>query len=588
MPSDAIVELVTRGATVTSELAKDPSKDIDKVAEKLFPAGAVGGKKSKEATRALKGHDDYSERDLELAQRCGKFPHKPSDLFLKMYSDVLDTLERDPLIGVVSPPLLGASGVVPLSIVSTIPDIMRHYHELIVNCKHEVMLATNFWEDSYASSFVRDALLELSSRYQANPAKYENRKPVVKLIYDRGSPKQVFQNHLHIPPEEWEGLGLPKPDSIPGIDFETMNYHRPIAGTFHAKYMVVDRRVAVLNSNNIQDNVNVEMMIQLEGPIVESFYDMSLISWAKASTIPLPLISGPFAPEQDFKFGPENSTLHYITVPPSEGGVAGQWQAPDKLKNTPITAPGFASHYMHKPHAPVPMAMVNRHPHGTPGHEDIDVPQNAAWLAGFRLAKKSIFIQTPDFNAKPVVEACLEACRRGVECTLYIDLGYNDAAETLPFQGGTNSRVVMQLYQKLNAEGKGGLLKWYWYTAKDRPTPVDAVKTERNCHIKFAMFDDQVAILGNGNQDTQSWFHSQEINVMVDSPQLCHEWLEAINRNQNTLVNGKVDEKDGLYRDKEGNVIQSAGGTDTGPKALFKGIKGTIDRVRGVGGTGGA
>ncbi len=36
-----------------------------------------------------------------------------------MYSDVLDTLERDPLIGVVSPPLLGASGVVPLSIVST-------------------------------------------------------------------------------------------------------------------------------------------------------------------------------------------------------------------------------------------------------------------------------------------------------------------------------------------------------------------------------------------------------------------------------------------------------------------------------------
>ncbi len=77
------------------------------------------------------------------------------------------------------------------------------------------------------------------------------------------------------------------------------------------------------------------------------------------------------------------------------------------------------------------------------------------------------------------------------------------------------------------------------------------------------MFDDQVAILGNGNQDTQSWFHSQEINVMVDSPQLCHEWLEAINRNQNTLVNGKVDDKDGLYRDKEGNVIQSAGGTDS-------------------------
>ena len=51
------------------------------------------------------------------------------------------------------------------------------------------------------------------------------------------------------------------------------------------------------------------MMIQLEGPIVESFYDMSLLSWAKKSDIPLPLIKGPFAPASDFKFGAENASL---------------------------------------------------------------------------------------------------------------------------------------------------------------------------------------------------------------------------------------------------------------------------------------
>jgi hypothetical protein len=91
--------------------------------------------------------------------------------------------------------------------------------------------------------------------------------------------------------------------------------------------MVVDRRIAVLNSNNIQvrermrvlyclslnistqDNANVEMMTQIEGPIVESFYDMSLISWAKASAVPLPLISGPFAPSTEFKFGRENPSV---------------------------------------------------------------------------------------------------------------------------------------------------------------------------------------------------------------------------------------------------------------------------------------
>jgi hypothetical protein len=35
-----------------------------------------------------------------------------------MYSDVLDTLEHDPLNGMCAPSLLGSSGYVPISIIS--------------------------------------------------------------------------------------------------------------------------------------------------------------------------------------------------------------------------------------------------------------------------------------------------------------------------------------------------------------------------------------------------------------------------------------------------------------------------------------
>lgn len=59
-------------------------------------------------------------------------------------------------------------------------------------------------------------------------------------------------------------------------------------GTFHCKYMIVDRKYAVLQSNNIQDNDNVEMMTHLEGPIVDSLYDMALISWHLKLTPNLP------------------------------------------------------------------------------------------------------------------------------------------------------------------------------------------------------------------------------------------------------------------------------------------------------------
>ena len=136
MPSDALLALVSSQETVTSALEADPTQAPEKVAAKLFPKQQVKAA----ARKALRTHDQYTKEDLDRAEQCGKFPHRPSDLFLKvrqyllndgaclrlstsrydaqMYSDVLDTLEHNPLNGMVSPPLIGSSGIIPLSIVS--------------------------------------------------------------------------------------------------------------------------------------------------------------------------------------------------------------------------------------------------------------------------------------------------------------------------------------------------------------------------------------------------------------------------------------------------------------------------------------
>ena len=60
---------------------------------------------------------------------------------------------------------------------------------------------------------------------------------------------------------------------MPHLDFQAINFHKPLLGTLHAKFMVVDRKVAVIESNNMEDNDNMEMMSHLEGPIVDSIYD---------------------------------------------------------------------------------------------------------------------------------------------------------------------------------------------------------------------------------------------------------------------------------------------------------------------------
>ena len=59
--------------------------------------------------------------------------------------------------------------------------------------------------------------------------------------------------------------------------------------------MVVDRKIAIISSNNIQDNDNLEMMTHLEGSIVDSFYDLSILCWHNAFHPPLPQSQNPAA-----------------------------------------------------------------------------------------------------------------------------------------------------------------------------------------------------------------------------------------------------------------------------------------------------
>lgn len=60
-----------------------------------------------------------------------------------------------------------------------------------------------------------------------------------------------------------------------------------------SRYCVIDRKIAIIQSNNIQDIDNLEMMTQFEGDIVDSFYDVALISWHNLMNPTLPCINSP-------------------------------------------------------------------------------------------------------------------------------------------------------------------------------------------------------------------------------------------------------------------------------------------------------
>ena len=84
--------------------------------------------------------------------------------------------------------------------------------------------------------------------------------------------------------------------------------------------------------------------------------------------------------------------------------------------------------------------------------------------------------------------------------------------------------------------------------------------------------------------DTQSWFHSQEVNIMVDSPELVDTWLRGIDANQNTRLYGRVSDWDGIWRSEDGEVVQASGVAASSFFKRLKGLYNVISRVRGTGG----
>ncbi|KAF2028218.1 IQ calmodulin-binding motif protein [Setomelanomma holmii] len=628
--SDNIKALCTASSSVSSELAKDPTKSAGHLAKSLYGSNHP-------ATSPLPLPADrqpVSAEELDRARSCGNWGNaEPSELFLRCFHDALCALEHDPLAGMVSPSLIGSTGTIPLTIIAPLPDIVRHMSNLIVRAEHEIFLATNFWIKSDASRLITDALLELSKR-----AGSRNQRVTVKIMYDRGNIKQVLDNHQIMTVEQYTGpmVQLPSPSDIPHIDMEVQNFHRPLLGTFHAKYMVVDRKIAVVQSNNIQDNDNLEMMTRLEGPIVDSLYDTALLSWEKEFKPALPCLGIPatsseFSAFNDPAFqllfdergngfqyadaianGDAILPMHAPGDPHYDPDIASEIRRlSSNLKaassesqiepitrhlnlsmkqTTPSNVPAvdsiaFSPLIPHTPHASFPMALVNRAPYGAPNNSSLIVPQNLAWLSAIRHAQHHIFIQTPNLNARPLIPALLDAVRRGVKVDYYVCLGYNDSGELLPGQGGINEMVASSLYTSLSepedAEARRRL-KVYYYVAKDQTEPIHNQFKKRSCHIKLLIADGHVGIQGNGNQDTQSWCHSMEVNVMIDSREICETWLEGIDRNQNTALYGLASDVDGIWRSPTTNEeVKGAIGKNPGRFSWAKGVVGAVQRVRG-------
>lgn len=113
---------------------------------------------------------------------------------------------------------------------TSIPDIMQHYYDCIVRAEQEVILATNYWQPSNSVNKIGDGLRELSRRVgsRTRPGSAST-KLVVKIMWDRGTFSQLWENHAPVNQEGREALKLPKLEEIPNLDLEVIVSASPVA-----------------------------------------------------------------------------------------------------------------------------------------------------------------------------------------------------------------------------------------------------------------------------------------------------------------------------------------------------------------------
>lgn len=368
--------------------------------------------------------------------------------------------------------LIFTTGKVIDYILSSLHDIIVFLCNILEKAENEVLFVMSYWEGaSLSAAMINRSIKKILA---------EKTSVKIRIIVDNGTWKNLFSPTREILPHKIKSnLGL-KVDTSKH-DLRAKSVHFPLFGTMHAKFLLVDRRVVVICSNNIQDRPNSELAISMEGNVCSGFLDIFRKLWKEE--------------------------------------ISSNYMGPKLLVNN--------SSWNDE------VIIANRKMYGGICR-DVVSTQNCAWWLLMSIAHKEIIISTPTFNAFHAITCVLRACIRGVNVTLILTKNFNDKKEALPFQGGTNLYVVKHMYRKLQRNGKGHEknLVIRWHVGKYERQP----RIGAHSHVKFMTIDGEIIMFGNGNMDTQSWYHSMETNVIVEESELVKQLNEKTIKNSSLFT----------------------------------------------------
>ncbi|KAI4735189.1 hypothetical protein E4T50_14283 [Aureobasidium sp. EXF-12298] len=351
---------------------------------------------------------------------------------------------------------------------------------LLQSANEELILVTCFWATSATQKLVNDALKTLSDKG-----------------ISKGRKIRTLSGKVYLP-ESWQStLNFPHPDQLQGLDMQVKSIFLLPFSVMHPKFIIVDRKMAVLPSCNVSWEDWFEGAVTLTGPVVSCFVDFWKEFWAQQE-------------DRDELLNLSSGNQDSIAEMSQNSQGQLPLHATLNLKDVPTI-------FLPSPHHRNPDFTFPWQEHSAPP----PTPLNTFLLRSLLSAEREVYIQTPNLTASPVLRAILSTLQRGINIHIVTSERLM-ILEQLLTAGTTTSRCVSKLisrYQDVSStlspsdleagRGEPGKLRIDYFV----PRKGNGDKEPQQSHLKCTIVDQELVILGSGNLDRASWYTSQELGV---------------------------------------------------------------------------
>ncbi len=362
-------------------------------------------------------------------------------------------------------------------------QIFNAFRGLLSQATSEVLIATFVWDDgSDAARRIGEGLKKAERRVKRSGGRLRVKILVDEITWNRwkGSPRChdvcASVNRWNLDPNV--------------VDIETANYAHTGLGSLHSKYTIADGKTMILTGANVQ--------------AVHNFSTPGRAPWHDTGVV----LGGPVAAQARLVF--QEAWTHAVHYACTEETCTYRDSRVPSFPNLPYPTLGDSR-----------MILLPKKGVGYP-NSALDNPQDQGWLAAINTARTNVNVQSPNINDPHFLNAIACASRRGVKVRLLTAYGFNEGFESTPLAGGSNLEVLESFFAAVPADDRRGLSVRVLGSA--RPTESSVRRhglflvgnLQGVTHTKYMTVDGEVAIVGSGNQDKQSWHHSRELNVLID------------------------------------------------------------------------